>query len=100
MKRFAITTMMTAALMLPTIKADALIHARRENQQDRIAQGVKNGSLTPAETARLETREKNLNKTIRADRAGNNGKLTTKEKMQINNRQNRISRSIYRDKHN
>ena len=27
---------------------------RRENQQDRIAQGVKSGQLTPRETAKLE----------------------------------------------
>jgi hypothetical protein len=100
MKRFAQFAMISAALLLPLLHADDKIADRKDNQQDRIAQGVKSGQLTPAETARLETREKNLNQTIRADRAGNNGKLTPQEKQQVNNRQNRISRSIYKDKHN
>ena len=30
---------------------------RRENQQDRIAQGVKSGSLTAKETAHLESHD-------------------------------------------
>ena len=76
------------------------IAQRKENQQDRIAQGVKSGQLTPGETARLENREKNLNQSIRNDRAANGGKLTAQEKKQINNRQNNISNSIYKDKHN
>ncbi len=100
MKRFAQVMLMSAALLAPVMHADELIHARKENQQDRIAQGVKSGQLTPAETARLENREKNLNQTIRADRAANNGHLTGKEKAQVNNRQNKISNSIYKDKHN
>ena len=100
MKRFGLVMMMTAALMAPLMKGEDTIADRKDRQQARIAQGVKSGQLTPAETARLETREKNLNQTIRADRAGNNGKLTGQEKTQINNRQNRISNSIYKDKHN
>jgi len=76
------------------------IHQRKENQQNRIANGVKNGSLTPKETAHLENREANLNRTIRADRKGDDGHLTKGERASINNRQNRISHGIYRDKHN
>jgi hypothetical protein len=56
MTRFALTTMMTAALLLPGMYADDQIHDRKQNQQARIAQGVKSGQLTAAETARLETR--------------------------------------------
>ena len=33
------------------------IQQRKENQQDRIANGVANGSLTPHETANLEHKE-------------------------------------------
>jgi len=47
---------------------------RKENQQDRIAQGVKSGQLTAGETARLETKESRLNKEIRTDRAASGGK--------------------------
>lgn len=78
----------------------ATIHQRRENQQDRIANGVRSGQLTPGETRRLEGREARLNRTIRTDRRANGGRLTGQERRQVNRRQNRISRSIYRDKHN
>ena len=100
MKRFAMTMMMTAALMLPAMYADEQIHDRKQNQQARIGQGVKSGQLNANETARLETREKNLNQTIRNDRAANGGKLTAAEKARVNARQNKISNSIYKDKHN
>jgi hypothetical protein len=73
---------------------------RRENQQDRIANGIRNGSLTAGETAHLEGREQNINKQISADRAANGGKLTPQEHKQINREQNGASRQIYREKHN
>ena len=75
------------------------IHERKENQQQRIANGVENGSLTPKETARLENKEANLNREIRNDRKQNGGNLTNKEKRQINRQQNHLSRNIYRQKH-
>jgi predicted transglutaminase-like cysteine proteinase len=73
---------------------------RRENQQDRIAQGVKSGQLTAGETARLEKNQARINRQIRADRRANGGKLTPQEKAQINHEQNRQSKQIYRAKHN
>ncbi len=76
------------------------VNGRRENQQDRIANGVQSGQLTAGETRNLESREANLNQQIHADRAANGGKLTQQERQQINNRQNNLSRSIYQDKHN
>jgi hypothetical protein len=76
------------------------INQRRENQQDRIAQGVRSGQLTPRETARLENREARINHQIRHDRSMNDGRLTKGERTQINREQNRESRAIYRDKHN
>ncbi|MGA2879281.1 MAG: hypothetical protein ABSG13_10060 [Bryobacteraceae bacterium] len=76
------------------------IQQRKENQQDRIANGVANGSLTPHETANLEHKEAGLNREIRQDRRQNGGNLTNKEKAQVNRQQNKLSRNIYRDKHN
>jgi hypothetical protein len=73
---------------------------RKENQQDRIAQGVKSGQLTAGETANLETKEAAINGETRADRAANGGKLTSAEKKQINQQQNQLSKQIYQDKHN
>lgn len=76
------------------------IRERQENQQDRIAQGVKSGQLTAGETARLETREANLDREIRRDRRANGGTLTPQERRRVNRQQNRLSNQIYADKHN
>lgn len=73
---------------------------RRENQQDRIANGIRNGSMTAGETAKTENREQGINQQIHADRQANGGKLTGQEKGQINRQQNGASRQIYRQKHN
>ena len=72
---------------------------RRENQQDRIAQGVRSGSLTAGQTAKLENHEQGINQKVAADRQANGGKLTGQQKQQINHAQNRASRQIYRAKH-
>ena len=76
------------------------IAERKENQQDRIASGVKSGQLTAGETANLESKEAAINGETRADRAANGGKLTQSEKQQINQQQNQLSKQIYQDKHN
>ncbi|HEV3218823.1 MAG TPA: hypothetical protein VGZ48_03585 [Candidatus Acidoferrales bacterium] len=73
---------------------------RQENQQDRIAQGIKSGQLTAGETSKLESKEAGLNKEVRTDRQANGGKLTQGEKQQVNRQQNRLSNKIYQDKHN
>ena len=73
---------------------------RAENQQDRIAQGIKSGQLTAGEAAHLENNEARVNREVRSDRAANGGKLTPQEKAKVNRQQNRMSRQIYRDKHN
>ena len=75
------------------------IKERKENQQKRIAQGVKSGQLTPKETARLEHNEAKINKEVRQDRKANGGNLTNKEKAKVNRQQNRVSKEIYNQKH-
>ena len=81
-------------------KPDPSIAQRKENQQDRIANGVKSGQLTAGETANLEKKEAAINKETKADRAANGGKLTSTEKAQVNKQQNQVSKQIYADKHN
>jgi len=76
------------------------IGQRRENQQDRIAQGVKSGQLTAGETARLENQQQGINREGRADRQANGGHLTGADRRAINQSQNRASRNIYAKKHN
>ncbi|HXM22651.1 MAG TPA: hypothetical protein VN948_15445 [Terriglobales bacterium] len=73
---------------------------RRENQQDRIAQGVSSGQLTAGETSHLEKQESNINREVYADRKANGGKLTAAERAQVNRQQNQVSKQIYKDKHN
>ena len=73
---------------------------RAENQQDRIANGVRSGQMTPRETRNVEGREANINRQVRQDRQANGGRLNQQERQQINQRQNNVSRSIYNDKHN
>lgn len=99
--KLALSTFALAALMTaPLFAQNNTVNNRRENQQDRIAQGVHSGQLTARETSRLETREARVNHEVRADRRANGGKLTPHERAKVNHQQNRISKSIYRDKHN
>jgi len=74
------------------------VNRREGRQQQRIANGVKNGTLTPKQTAHLESREASVQKQEQADMAKHNGHLTKAEQRQLNRRENRISRSIARDK--
>jgi hypothetical protein len=102
MKRFGIliaSAVAIAALSIQAAEPKGEINKRRENQQDRIAQGVKSGELTPAETARLEKKEAMINREIRHDRRKNGGNLTNKQKARINRQQNAVSKEIYKQKH-
>jgi hypothetical protein len=74
------------------------VNGREENQQQRIGNGVKNGTLTPGQTAHLENREASVQNREQKDMAKNNGHLTKSEQRGINRQQNRISRSIAKDK--
>ena len=89
----------TAAMSFAADEKEGKIKQRKENQQKRIAQGVKSGSLTPKETARIEHNESKINKEVRHDRQENGGNLTNKEKAQVNRQQNKVSKEIYNQKH-
>ncbi len=97
MKRIAVAIM--AAGLLASAQ-ETKIQERKENQQQRIGEGVASGSLTAKETRNLENKQTRLNKEIRHDRKVNGGNLTDKEKKQINRQQNRLSEDIYDKKHN
>ena len=89
-----------AAAPAPAEKPKPTVAQRKENQQDRIANGVKSGQLTAGETKNLEKKEAAINKETAADRAANGGKLTAAEKKQVNRQQNQMSKQIHDDKHN
>ena len=75
------------------------VNGREANQQNRIGNGVKNGSLSPKQTSKLENREASVQNREKKDMAAHNGHLTKAEQNGINRQQNRISKSIYKDKH-
>lgn len=75
------------------------IGQREENQQDRIAQGVRSGQLTAGETRNLEKKEQGINREVSGMRQANGGKLTNADKRAVNQQQNKVSRQIYTDKH-
>jgi hypothetical protein len=76
------------------------VNGREANQQKRIANGVKNGSLNAKQTSRLENREASVQNREKKDMAAHNGHLTKAEQNGINRQQNRVSKTIYKDKHN
>ena len=75
------------------------VNAREQNQQDRIANGVKNGTMTPGQASRVENKEQHIENQEKADMAAHNGHLTKGEQKQLNKEQNRTSKQIYKDKH-
>jgi hypothetical protein len=75
------------------------VNGRETRQQNRIANGVNNGSLSAKQAGNLEKREASVQNREQKDMAAHNGHLTKAEQKGINRQQNRISRSIYKDKH-
>jgi hypothetical protein len=77
-----------------------VVDQRKENQQDRIANGAQSGQLTAGETANLEKKESALNKEENRMEKRDNGNLTAADKARLTRQQNHLSHQIYRDKHN
>ena len=102
-----ILTAAMAGLMLPLAAqtstpatAPATINQRKENQQDRIANGIQSGELTAGETRNLEKKESEVNQEERDMRKLDNGHLTAADRATLNQQQNTLSKDIYKDKHN
>ena len=80
--------------------APGTVGERKENQQDRIANGIQSGQLTAGETKNLETKEAGLNQEEHTMRSEDNGHLTAADREKLNHQQNHLSNQIYDDKHN
>jgi hypothetical protein len=72
---------------------------RLENQQDRIQQGVKNGTLSKQEARQLWRNDRKVAAQERRDMAANGGHLTKQEQRQLNHELNHNSNKIYNEKH-
>lgn len=84
----------------PQYAAQPRVGVRANDQQQRVAQGVRSGQMTAGETRNVENRDASIHQQVAADRAANGGRMTQQERQQVNQRQNNVSRSIYNDKHN
>ena len=96
MKRWIAGIMTTALLALAPVYGQGVIKERQENQKDRIKAGVKDGSVTKVEAAKLKREQKEIRQDVR--QAKSDGVVTGKEKAKITRQQNKASRDILRQK--
>jgi hypothetical protein len=75
------------------------VNRREARQQNRIANGMKDGQLKPAQAARLEKGEARLQTNEKKDMAADHGHLTKQDQRQLNREANHMNRRIYKDKH-
>lgn len=93
-------TATTPTTTTTTAQPKYTINQRKNNQQQRIGNGVENGSLTAGETHSIEKQETHLNGEENHMRAEDSGHLTAADRTRINQQQNHLSNEIYTDKHN
>ncbi len=74
------------------------INKTQQNQENRIANGVRSGELTAKETQNLQKREGKIEADKQAAKA--DGKVTNAERRKIKREQARASKAIYKKKHN
>lgn len=102
MRKSVLTGLTALFLMSGTALADtavggAKIHYRADLQQERIDQGIENGSLTYREALRLQKQQKYINSIIRL--AERDGIVTIRESRIIEREQDKASRQIRNQKH-
>lgn len=98
MKRFA-AALLGLSVLAGTAQAQT-VDQRHYDQQRRIEQGERSGSLTPHEARRAERQQGRIDRTEGRMRYRDGGHLTYRDRMRLQHRENRASRHIYRAKHN
>lgn len=73
------------------------VNGREERQQQRIANSVQSGKMTPAEAAAAEKRDAKIERQEKHDMAKHNGHLTRAEKNKLSGELNKNSRAIHKD---
>jgi len=95
------STLFLALVALPAIAAagtrDPGVNARQHNQHDRIAQGVRSGSLTRDEARGLFADERSIRQEERKYKS--DGMLTRAERKDLHQDLNAASRNTYSEKH-
>jgi len=70
---------------------------RNVNQQERIEQGLKSGELTTKEAGKLERQQQHIDRMEAKDLR--NGSISPAEQARLNAAENRASHDIYKEKH-
>jgi hypothetical protein len=93
-----VAPMIAGVIAFPTVASAGPLLNRLENQDRRIYEGSRNGSLTYNEYKRLENRA-DLIQAQRARDIRDGGGLTYHEAIKLNRELNRQSHRIYQQKH-
>jgi len=75
------------------------VNQRLANQNRRINQGVKNGTLTRPQAAQLHKDDRQIRQEERDMASQNGGHITRQEQRTLNAQENQASRQIYDEKH-
>jgi uncharacterized membrane protein YebE (DUF533 family) len=98
MKTKLLVTAIILGAFFSTASAQQTIKQKGRHERHRIAQGVKSGELTKAETKNLVNGQKEIHQDVKAAKA--DGVVTKEERKDIKKDQRQESRKIYRKKHN
>jgi hypothetical protein len=85
---------------LATAAQAQTVDHRHFDQQRRIDHGIRNGSLTPGETRRVERQQASIDHQESRMRYRHDGRLTYRDRAILQHRENNASRHIYHAKHN
>ncbi len=77
----------------------AEVNKRLANQNKRINQGVKNGTLTQQQAVQLHTEDGQIRQEERDMASQNGGHITKQERVTLNQQENQVSKQIYDEKH-
>ena len=77
----------------------AEVNQRLANQNKRINQGVKNGTLTQGQAGQLHKEDRQIRQEERDMASQNGGHITKQEQRTLNQQENKVSKQIYDEKH-
>jgi hypothetical protein len=86
--------------LIPLAARAGEVENRVHNEQTRINQGVRNGSMTYGEYHRTEGRLDQIQAQRNRDLRRDGGHLSAGQHAQLNHEENRLSSRVYFDKHN
>lgn len=94
-----LATALFASFIAPLAASAGEVENRIHNQNARIDQGVRNGSLTYGEYHRVDSRLDHIQAERNRDLRRDDGHLTRAQDRTLNRQENNLSGHIYFDKH-